>query len=48
MARIVINDMEYLIKVVHYKEKTIMAVISVEDIPDALRKWNIGKMDIFH
>ena len=32
-----------LIKVVHYKEKTIMAVISAEDILMPLRKLNIGK-----
>ena len=40
---ILINDTEYLIKVVHYKEKTIMAVISAEDILMPLRKLNIGK-----
>lgn len=40
---IIINDTEYLIKVVHYKEKTIMAVISADDILTPLRKLNIGK-----
>ena len=40
---ILINDTEYLIKVVHYKEKTIMAVISAEDILMPHRKMNIGK-----
>ena len=40
---IIINDTEYLIKVVHYKDKTIMAVISADDILTPLRKLNIGK-----
>ena len=40
---IIINDTEYLIKVVHYKEKTIMAIISADDILTPLRKLNIGK-----
>ena len=40
---IIINDTEYLIKVVHYKEKTIMSVISADDILTPLRKLNIGK-----
>ena len=40
---IIINDTEYLIKVVHYKEKTIMAVISADDILTPLRKLNFGK-----
>ncbi len=43
MANGIINDTEYLIKIVHYKGKTIMAVISADDILTPLRKLNIGK-----